>query len=165
MRPTSEQKARIIADYKAMLTADNLKEADPAAGRAVFAKTCATCHQLFDAGRAVGPNLTGSQRANVDYVLENLVDPNALIGRDYQLTTILTAEGRVLTGIVAAENENSVTLRTANEDVILPKPEIDERSQSSVSMMPEGMLDKLSDAEVISLVRYLASPEQVPLPE
>ena len=135
------------------------------AGRAVFAKTCAGCHRLFDAGRKVGPELTGSQRANVDYVLQNLVDPNAIIGRDFQVTVVVTSRGRVLTGIVAEETDNVLVLKTANEDVTVSKEDVEERSVSRVSMMPEGMLDKLTPVERRNLVAYLQSPRQVPLPE
>lgn len=162
---TSKQKAAVIADYKAMLTPENLKNADPMQGRAVFQRTCASCHKLFDAGRPVGPELTGSQRGNVDYLLENLVDPNSVIGRDFQMSVIATSDGRVINGIITEENEKTVTVRTATEDVIVLKDEIAERQRTNVSMMPDGMLDKLSDAEVLNLFRYLAGPAQVPLPE
>ncbi len=130
----------------------------------MFEKTCAGCHQLFDAGRLVGPNLTGSQRNNLDYVLENVLDPSAVVGRDYRLTTIATADGRVLTGIVTEETAESLTLKTPKEDVLLAVSEIEARKQSRLSMMPEGLFDKLSDEEIRNLVAYLASPVQVPLP-
>ena len=72
---TSQEKKLQIAQYKAMLTPDMLQAADFSAGRPVFAKNCATCHRLFDDGAKVGPDLTGSQRANLDYVLENIRGP------------------------------------------------------------------------------------------
>jgi putative membrane-bound dehydrogenase-like protein len=165
VRPTDKDKQAMIADYKRMLTSEFLKDADVRHGRAVFAKNCASCHVLFDDGRRVGPELTGSQRANLDYVLENLLDPNAAIGRDYQVTLIQTVDGRVITGIITAEDERSLTLLTQNESIIIPVGEIDARERSKVSMMPEGLLLKLSDDEVRDLVAYLASPAQVPLPQ
>lgn len=63
---------------------DTHKERDRR-GRAVFQKTCANCHQLFDTGGAIGPNLTGSQRTNLDYLLENMVDPSASVAKDFQV--------------------------------------------------------------------------------
>jgi len=140
-----------------------LKKGVPSQGRAVFEKTCASCHRLFDAGKAIGPELTGSQRRNLDYVLSNLLDPNAVIGRDYRMTVVVTDGGRVVTGIVREENSQTLTLQTANDLVIVPKDEIDVRKQSPVSMMPEGMLQKMKPEEVRDLLMYLASDEQVSL--
>ena len=165
IRPTDKDKAALIAQYKAKLTPKHLKNADKSQGRLVFSRTCAACHKLFGAGRKVGPDLTGSQRANLDYILQNLLDPNAVIGRDFQMTVIVTTAGRVITGIIAQENNSTITVQTANDDVIVPKDEIDVRKRSPVSMMPEGMLGKLKSAEVRDLVAYLASPGQVPLPK
>ena len=84
-------------------------------GRAVFAKTCQQCHTLFGAGGKVGPDLTGSNRADLDYVLSNVLDPSALIGKDYLAHVVATTDGRVLTGIVRAEDKDAITLVTANE--------------------------------------------------
>ncbi|MCA9068007.1 MAG: HEAT repeat domain-containing protein [Planctomycetaceae bacterium] len=164
-RPTSADKTRQIQALKSQLTEANLKKADPALGRVVFAKTCAGCHVLFDEGRLVGPNLTGSQRYNLDYVLENVFDPSAVVGRDYRLTTVATSDGRVLTGIVTEETNESLTLKTPKDDVILTKREIEDRKQSKLSMMPEGLFEKLTEIEIRNLVVYLASPSQVPLPD
>lgn len=164
-RPTSADKTRQIQAFKSKLTEALLKKADPVLGRIVFSKTCAGCHVLFNEGRQVGPNLTGSQRNNVDYVLENVLDPSAVVGRDYRLTTVATSDGRVLTGIVVEESTESLTLKTPKDDVILPKSEIEDRKQSKLSMMPEGLFDKLSEADIRNLIVYLASPVQVPLSE
>lgn len=164
-RPTTADKTRQIQTLKSQLSEATLKKADPALGRVVFTKTCAGCHVLFDQGRQVGPNLTGSQRNNLDYVLENVLDPSAVVGRDFRLTTIATSEGRVLTGIIVEESTESLTLKTPKEDVILTKSEIEDRKQSRLSMMPEGLFEKLSEAEIRNLVAYLASPVQVPLPK
>jgi putative membrane-bound dehydrogenase-like protein len=164
VRETSADRARTIARYKALLTARAGRAADSSLGRAVFAKTCQQCHTLFDAGAKVGPDLTGSNRADLDYVLSNVLDPSALIGKDYLAHTVATEDGRVLTGIIRAEDRNTITLVTANETVTLPKSEIAERRQSEQSMMPEDLWTPLSEYEIRSLVQYLASPAQVPLP-
>ncbi len=165
VRETDEQKAALIARYRARLNAKALKQARPEHGRAVFAKNCATCHQLFDAGRKLGPNLTGAQRNNLDYVLENVIDPNAVVSRDYRVTTLVTTEGRVINGVVVAENNSVLTVQTANDRITIPKAELEIRQQSRLSMMPEGLFEKLTDEQIRDLVAYLASPTQVPLPE
>src|SRR4029077_10831214 len=110
-----------IGQRKAMLTAAPTRAPDRALGRAVYAKVCQQCHTLFEVGRQVGPDLTGSNRANLDYVLSNVLDPSALIGKDYLAHVIATTDGRVLTGIIRAEDKDKITLATANETITLPK--------------------------------------------
>ncbi|MEO6807563.1 MAG: PVC-type heme-binding CxxCH protein [Isosphaeraceae bacterium] len=150
-----------ITAYRTLLTSQPNQPPDPVLGRAVFDKTCAQCHTLFDAGGKVGPDLTGSNRADLDYLLSNVLDPNALIGKDYQAHIIALTDGRVLTGLLRGEDKNAVTLVTANETITIPKPEIEDRRTSDKSMMPEDLWTPLSPHEVRSLVRYLASPTQV----
>ncbi len=87
-----------------------------------------------------------------------------MIGKDYQAHVIATTDGRVLTGIIRAEDKDSITLVTANETITLPKNEIEDRRTSEQSMMPEDLWKPLSEFEIRSLVSYLASPAQVPLP-
>ena len=77
-------------------------------------------------------------------------------------TFVQDAVGRLL--YVANENDNTVTVQTPNEVLILPKNEIEERTRSPLSMMPEGQINQLKDSEVRDLVSYLASPKQVALP-
>ncbi len=146
-----------------MLTAKPGRPADLELGRAMFAKTCQQCHTLFGTGAKIGPELTGSNRADLDYVLSNVLDPSALIGKDYLAHVVATKDGRVLTGLIRGEDEDALTLQTANEIVVIPRGEIDQRRPSEQSMMPEDLWTPLSEHEVRSLVAYLASPGQVPM--
>jgi putative membrane-bound dehydrogenase-like protein len=164
LRPASQERAALTAKYKALLTPEKLQAADASKGRAVFARTCASCHRLYDAGGDIGPALTGSQRANLDYILENVLDPNAVVANEYRVTIIRTTDGRFLNGIIKRETDKAVTVQTANELVVIPKDEVEERRVSNVSMMPEGLFDKLTDDEVRDLVKYLQTKEQVPVP-
>jgi putative membrane-bound dehydrogenase-like protein len=163
VRETEEDKAQLIAHYRKIAAARGPLPRDPSLGRAMFAKTCQQCHALFGVGGKVGPELTGSNRANLDYVLANVLDSSALVGKEYQTTVLSTTDGRVLTGIVRAEDNDAVTLVTANETIVVPKGEIDDRALSAKSMMPDDLWKPLSDHEVRSLIAYLASPEQVPM--
>jgi putative membrane-bound dehydrogenase-like protein len=164
VRETSVDRARLIARYKRMLNSKALPAPDPSQGRAVFAKVCQQCHTLFGEGGKVGPDLTGSNRADLDYVLSNALDPSALIGKDYLANVIALADGRVLTGIIRAEDKDTITLVTANETIVVPKSEIEERRMSEQSMMPDDLWTPLSEQEIRALVAYLASPGQVPMP-
>ncbi len=164
VRESTPDKQALLQEYRSRLSTDRLQSADRGHGRAIFARVCSNCHTLFDAGGNVGPNLTGSQRANLDYVLTNVLDPNAAVPKEYQMVIIQTTDGRVLNGILKQEDELTLALQTTNEIVTLSKDEIEVRKPTPNSMMPEGMLTPLSDGELRDLMAYLASPEQVPLP-
>ena len=94
VRPTPAEKARLIAKFKKRLSAETLSQADRQAGRAIFQKTCANCHTLFGEGGKIGPDITGAQRTNLDYLLQTLIDPSAAVAKDYQMEKIATTSGR-----------------------------------------------------------------------
>ena len=165
VRPAAETRVAQAAKWKKLLTADALKSADASNGRAVFAKNCAACHKLFGEGGDVGPELTGSQRGSLDYVLENVLDPSAVVAGEYRMTTFALADGRTLTGIVKRETPQAIVVRTLNEEVTVSKGDVDSRKQTPLSIMPDGLLDALKEADVRDLVAYLAAPSQVPLPK
>lgn len=162
VRESAADKKKMIASYKNMLSRPH-PTPDLHLGRAVFAKTCQQCHKLFGTGESIGPELTGSNRANMDYLLSNVIDPSAVMAKDYQPVVIVTESGRIVTGIIKKEDKNAVTVATANETVIIPRDEIDEMSLSDKSMMPDNLWKQLSRVEVRSLVAYLASSQQVPM--
>jgi putative membrane-bound dehydrogenase-like protein len=164
IRRASADKQEKIDNYKTQLTADTLKSADLSHGRAVFAKTCANCHRLFGEGAKIAPELTGSQRANLDYVLDNVLDPSGIVPNEYKVHILRLADGRILQGVITEENPQTLTIQTANETLSLPIADIEARKSSPLSMMPEGLFDRLTPDEIRNLVAYLASPQQVPLP-
>jgi putative heme-binding domain-containing protein len=164
IRPTARDKVALIAKYKEQLAPDRLKSANLAQGRRVFNRSCVACHRLFDAGGEVGPDLTGSDRANLDYILENVLDPSASVGREFRLTTIATTDGRLLSGIIREQSDKALVVQTVNERVVLPREDVEELKASDASMMPEGLFEKLAPEEVRDLIAYLGSKAQVPLP-
>jgi putative heme-binding domain-containing protein len=165
LQPASARRAELTAKYKALLSDDQLAKAELSHGRQLFAKNCASCHKLYDDGGDVGPGLTGSQRSNLDYLLENILDPSAVMPNEYKMTVLQLDSGRTINGIVTQETDKAVTVRTANETIVVPQDEIEERMVSKLSIMPEGILDKLTDNEVRDLIAYLRGKEQSPLPE
>ncbi len=164
MRSTPAEKRAKIDALKKQLTPQVIARADLSHGRLVYDNVCGKCHRLFGSGGDIGPDITGSNRADLDYTLQNMIDPNALIGKDYQATQILTGDGRVITGLLKEENDSAIVIQTANEKLVIDKADIEERTLSKVSMMPEGQLDQMKPAEVRDLIAYLASPTQVPRP-
>jgi putative heme-binding domain-containing protein len=163
IRPTPEARQREINEWKKFFTLS--KDGDPRKGRALFAKTCMQCHTLFDAGGKVGPELTGANRQDLDYLLSNILDPSAVVGKDYQATTIRTKNDRVVTGLLRAEDNNAITLQTENDTLIIPKAEIDARKLSEISMMPEGLLSNMTKDDARHLLAYLKSQTQVQFPD
>jgi putative heme-binding domain-containing protein len=163
VRPTPEARLKEINEWKKFFTLS--KDGDPRKGRILFAKTCMQCHTLFDAGGKVGPELTGANRQDLDYLLSNILDPSAVMGKDYQATTIRTKSDRIVTGLLKAEDNNAVTLLTENDTIIIPKADIDARKLSEISMMPEGLLANMSRDDARHLLAYLKSLTQVPFPD
>jgi putative heme-binding domain-containing protein len=164
MRDTAADKQADIAKYKKIFEAGGSQPGDASRGRGLFAKTCQQCHTLFDTGGKVGPDLTGSNRGDLDYILQNIVDPNAVIPNDYRAWNLETTDDRTISGILKQQDEKSVTLVTANETLVIPRNEIRSLKESQLSMMPEGLLQTFNDQEVRDLLYYLRSPAQAPLP-
>ena len=164
VRDSSADNNLKIEQYKKRLTPDQLAKADRSNGRAVFNKTCAACHKLFGEGHNIGPDITGSNRANLDYILENAIDPSAVVSKDYKMSTLVLADGRVVTGLIEEETDSAFTVRTVNDVLLIAKSDVEDRSLTELSLMPSGQLDQLKDDEVRDLIAYLASPSQVPLP-
>ncbi len=155
METMAQDKKRAMDRYKFLLTDEFMAGADPKNGKALFSTICATCHKLYGEGGEIGPDITGSNRGDLDYILTNMIDPNGEVAEAYQLVTISTQDGRTYAGNVYGENEQQVTLRIIGQDIVIPKSEILSRQKSTLSMMPEGLLDALTDQQARDLISYL----------
>ncbi|WP_009965110.1 PVC-type heme-binding CxxCH protein [Verrucomicrobium spinosum] len=144
------------AKYKALLTPERLKKADLVQGKLMYGGTCGACHRMLGEGANVGPDLTGSNRGNLDYLLENVLDPNAVIGKAYQLNLFSMNDGRVLSGIVQEETDSGYkVVMPGGVEFSLTKAEVKSREISKFSTMPEGQFDALPPEQVVNLVAYL----------
>lgn len=159
IKPASQQKVKLAEKYRHQLTDDVITKANLKSGQALFAKSCGNCHKLYGTGGAIGPELTGSQRTNLEYILDNVLDPSAIVAREYQVTVLELESGRVIQGIVVEETPLALTVQTPNERIAVPKDQIEARSGANVSMMPEGLLDRLNETELRDLVAYLKTRE------
>jgi len=164
LRDTPEAKKQEIAKWRALLTADTIAKADASRGRAVFTSICGACHRMYGEGAAIGPELTGSDRHNLNYLLENIVDPNAVVPADYRMTIVKLKDGRTLSGVIPEQNEKAITVQTPTERVTIPRSDIAEQQQLAQSFMPEGLLAALGEENVKHLFAYLMGNAQVPLP-
>lgn len=165
VRVTAAEKRALIEQFKSKLSTDAVSHANLSAGRAAFQKTCANCHVLYGVGRKVGPDITGSNRKNLDYLLENILDPSASVAADFRAITVVLDSGRVLNGLVSDQSERTLTLQTAQETVTLDRKQIEEIKQTNLSIMPDGLLQNLTAEQVRDLFGYLMSTEQAPLPD
>jgi putative heme-binding domain-containing protein len=154
--PGSSERAQRIAEVRGFLAEGD--KGNAARGRAVFKENCAICHRLFDEGESIGPDLTGAERKDLNFLLTSLVDPSALIRKEYQSQIVATNDGRVLTGIIVEESAEALTLVDGNrQKTVVPRSQIGALRTSAVSLMPENQLDKLTEEQVRDLFKYLQS--------
>jgi putative heme-binding domain-containing protein len=128
---------------------------DPLRGKEVFQRLCVACHKLDGDGGTLGPDLTGSSHNGLDYFLENIVDPNAVVGADYQLNVVTRKDGSVVSGMIGSETDTMLVVRTATDTVNVPKSDIKSRQVLEQSMMPAGLLEGVTQREALDLLRFL----------
>ena len=159
----NEDKQKLIAKYREFVTTDLVLRADAQHGRALFAQTCAACHTLFGTGGKIGPELPGSFE-DLEYLLANILDPNAIIGKDYQQTFVKTKDGQIVAGIVAEDTDRAIALKTLGGGIVtVQRADVASTEISPLSMMPEGLLTPLHETDVRDLFLYLRQKQQVPM--
>lgn len=152
--------AEDLVRYKKFLGDNAIERADVKRGKELFRGMCATCHTMFGTGGNIGPQLTGSY-SDTEYLLHNILDPNAEIGKDFQQVFIETKDGSLRAGIVSGEDSTSVTLKTLAGPTTIPLNEIRSRRISPDSLMPTGLLNGLQEPDVRSLFLYLRQAKEV----
>jgi putative membrane-bound dehydrogenase-like protein len=136
---------------------------DPRAGREVYRKVCAACHRLFDEGERIGPDLTHANRKDHDYLLVSIVDPGAVVRKEYLNYVVQTTDGRALTGLIAEQTAAVVALVDSNKQrVNIPRNKIESIEESPTSFMPEGLLKDLRPQELRDLFGYLQGDKPLP---
>jgi putative membrane-bound dehydrogenase-like protein len=163
VRESAADRKALIAEWKKKLSAPTKTPPDVNLGRAVYSKTCLNCHTLYGAGGKVGPEITGANRASVDYLLENILDPSSVIPKEYAATRIVTTDDRTLIGIVKGDANGVLTVQTERETLTLPAADVAGRKASELSMMPDDILKQVNEHEFRSLIAYLQTQAQVPV--
>ena len=164
VRDASADTKAMIDSFGKLLTPKTLAKADKQHGRLLFNKTCSKCHLLYGQGGKIGPDITGANRNSLFYLLENILEPSASVAKQYQMTSVATADGRVINGLLTELPNGTVAIQTPTDRVILANEDIEERKLSDKSMMPDGLLKTLSERDVADLLAYLQTRSQVPLP-
>ena len=157
--------AALAEKIRSLSDASNLATANKSAGRALYQQLCASCHRLYGEGSTIGPDLTGSGRNEVEYLIENILYPNAIVPSMYRLSTVHLNDGRVLGGVITAQGENRISLQTIGSDNAqqIPHSEIKSIDTTSQSLMPPGLVNALDDQQLTDFLAYLMGSHQVPL--
>ncbi|QEG41159.1 PVC-type heme-binding CxxCH protein [Roseimaritima ulvae] len=147
-------RSKVIAAYRQRLAES---QGDPVAGQTAFNKVCGQCHQIYGKGAAVGPDITRNGRNDWNQLLHNVLDPSAVIGPGYQARTIVTVDGRVLTGLAVEESKQRVVLKVqGGKQESISRDDIEVYKINDVSMMPEELEKQLTAQEIADLFALLA---------
>ena len=161
LRDSPAAKKEELAKWTKLLTPESIAKADPAKGRTLFAGVCGACHKLYGQGGVIAPDLTGGNRHQLSYLLENIIDPSAVVPADYRVSVIKLKDGRILTGVIPEQNERAITVQSQIERVTIERTNIAELNQLTISLMPEGQLGALGEEQARNLIAYLMSDGQV----
>ncbi|HVW00005.1 MAG TPA: c-type cytochrome, partial [Planctomycetaceae bacterium] len=150
---------RVGAAYQSALTVEGNAER----GRMLFQKHCAACHQVGQTGHVVGPNLASVSNKSAGDLLISVLDPNREALPTFNSYTLVTTQGKILTGIVAAESATSVTLKRAEgqQDVVL-RSEIEQLASNGISLMPEGFEKEITPAQLADLIEFIRTLPKTP---
>jgi len=165
VRTSDAEKRASSTRFRQELTPERLSSADLGHGRQLFNLACAACHKLYGEGGYVGPDLTGSGRGQLDYLLENMVDPSAVVAADYRMTIATLKDERVLNGVLRDQTARTVTIQSQTGLTTVERTEIESLQESALSVMPEGLLESLPPDDRRDLIGYLMHPQQVALPK
>lgn len=146
------RRGEVVKAYRSTLT----MKGDATRGLAHFKKICANCHKVQGIGHAIGPNLAAMRNRGPEAILLNVLDPNREVNPQYLSYAVATNDGRVLSGMIAAETATSITLRRAeNKGETILRIDIDEMRSTGLSLMPEGMEKEINQQALADLIEYL----------
>jgi putative heme-binding domain-containing protein len=152
---TPEARIAAIKKWQAMLTPETIAKADRDNGAAIFRKSCANCHKLYGEGKAIAPDLTGANRSNLEYLLMNIVDPSSVVPKQFTTSVVALKDGRVITGVVVSETEQTLVIQTDKEQLSVSRSDVEETRNTGKSLMPDGMLDPLTEDQVRDLFGFM----------
>jgi len=147
------RREQVVAEMRRLL---RLSSGDPQRGREVYRRLCAQCHRLFGEGQDVGPDLTHNGRSSLDQLVSNVFDPSLVIGAAYQARTVLTTDGRILTGLLVEDSPQRVVLKLQGGKLeTIPREDVEQLRVSELSLMPEGLEKQLQPQEIADLFAFL----------
>ena len=152
---SSQEKEQVMQRIKSVVPAGSI---DLSAGESTYSRLCGACHQLFGQGGSLGPDLTGYDRKNLNYLILNIVDPSIDIREGYVNYKLVTTNDRTLSGVLTQRSDQMVTIRSfAGDETSIPADQIKELQAQTISLMPERLIDGLTDQEIVDLFGYIMS--------
>ncbi len=155
LQSTPQAKLDLIAKWKSELSSATLQHGNLESGASLFKKSCANCHKLFGEGQTIGPDLTGSNRTNLEYLLMNIVDPSSVVPKQFTTSIVVLKDGRVLTGVIVGQTESTMNVQTEKELLTVRLEDVEGQRNSGKSLMPDGMLDNLTPEQVRDLFAFM----------
>ncbi len=147
------QREEVIAHMRTFL---RNTPGDALAGQAVYKRVCGQCHKLHGEGEDVGPDITHNGRNSFEQLLSNVFDPSLVIGAAYQAQTVVTADGRVLTGLIVEDSPQRVVLKVqGGKQEIVARGDVELMKTSALSLMPEDLEKQLKPQELADLFALL----------
>jgi putative heme-binding domain-containing protein len=148
------QREQVIVEIRQLLSA---RAGDPQAGQVVFNRVCGQCHKIYGVGQEVGPDLTSNGRSSLDQLLSNVLDPSLVIGAGYLARTVVTDDGRVLTGLPVEDNDQRLVLKIQGGKLeTIARGAVEEVRVSQLSLMPEELEKQIKPEEMVDLFAFLA---------
>lgn len=155
--------AAMLADIKNYKAIIGTGSGNPYAGKKLFMQSCGKCHQLFQDGGDVGPNLTAFKRDDLNHMLVNVVNPSIAIREGYENYVVFTDDGRTINGFISDQDSQVVVIKSVDaQSTIVPRQEIDEMMAIKRSVMPEGILQPLTTQQIRDLFAYLRATQPLP---
>ena len=164
MTTTPQEKQELIEFWSRKLEKFNADAETVSRGRLVFQERGSNCHQMFGVGGTTGPDLTGSNRNNLNYLLSNIIAPSSSVAESYRSTIFELVDGRLISGLVIEETSQTIRVQMPTEIVSIDRDTIEAMRRSDKSVMPDGLLNDMSDEQVRALAAYMDADRQVPLP-
>jgi len=155
VQETPEARLAAIEKWKKILTPETIGQANPDSGAELFKKSCANCHKLYGEGKTIAPDLTGANRSNLEYLLLNIIDPSSVVPKQFTTSVVALKDGRVITGVVVSETEQALVIQTDKEQLSVAREDVEESRNTGKSLMPDGMLDTLTEEQVRDLFGFM----------
>jgi putative membrane-bound dehydrogenase-like protein len=155
VQETPEARLAAVEKWRSLLTPEKLATASIEQGAELFKQSCASCHKLYGEGKNIGPDLTGANRSNLEYLLLNLIDPSSVVPKQFTTSVIVLNDGRVLTGVIVSKTEQTLVVQTDREQITVARSDVEQTRDTGKSLMPDGMLDKLTPDQVRDLFGFM----------
>lgn len=155
VQDTPQARIDAIEHWRKQLTPARLAGGNQNSGAEIFKRVCANCHKLYGEGQTIAPDLTGANRSSLEYLLMNIIDPSAVVPKQFTTSVVALKEGRVITGVIVATTDQTIVVQTDKEQLTIAREDIEATRQTGKSLMPDGMLDSLTPEQVRDLLGFI----------